>query len=249
MPAVSSKASVVKLNRRAGSHGSQRKRSASCGLFRERDAEQQSPQSGSKKIPRSPRGDRCMGCLSTMASRIKKSGQKRSRSSTSSSMKNASEYELTDKGIRLWGGDRAMTVDDFRDAGSRARICQDRPQTEHLDERGRQNPEKSRFFVKQTPSGKNGRTTYDSSSALSFSWKKTSTTSSLKSKIVIIDENTGRPQPGRRFSDGLHQSIEAKEGVAIQGETQTYATITLQNYFRLHSKNGRHDRNGDDGGQ
>lgn len=55
-------------------------------------------------------------------------------------------------------------------------------------------------------------------------------------KIVIIDENTGRPQPGRRFSDGLHQSIEAKEGVAIQRETQTYATVTLQNYFRMYEK-------------
>jgi preprotein translocase subunit SecA len=55
-------------------------------------------------------------------------------------------------------------------------------------------------------------------------------------KIIIIDENTGRPQPGRRFSDGLHQAIEAKEGVAIQKETQTYATITLQNYFRMYKK-------------
>ncbi|MDN3507352.1 MAG: preprotein translocase subunit SecA, partial [Simkaniaceae bacterium] len=55
-------------------------------------------------------------------------------------------------------------------------------------------------------------------------------------KIVIIDENTGRPQPGRRFSDGLHQAIEAKESVAIQQETQTYATITLQNYFRMYDK-------------
>lgn len=55
-------------------------------------------------------------------------------------------------------------------------------------------------------------------------------------KIVIIDENTGRPQPGRRFSDGLHQAIEAKEGVPIQQETQTYATITLQNYFRMYEK-------------
>ncbi|NGX31671.1 MAG: hypothetical protein K940chlam8_01047, partial [Chlamydiae bacterium] len=55
-------------------------------------------------------------------------------------------------------------------------------------------------------------------------------------KIVIIDEHTGRAQPGRRFSDGLHQSIEAKEGVKIQEETQTYATITLQNYFRLYDK-------------
>lgn len=55
-------------------------------------------------------------------------------------------------------------------------------------------------------------------------------------KIIIIDENTGRPQPGRRFSDGLHQAIEAKEGVSIQKETQTYATITLQNYFRMYEK-------------
>ncbi len=55
-------------------------------------------------------------------------------------------------------------------------------------------------------------------------------------KIVIIDEHTGRPQPGRRFSDGLHQAIEAKEGVEIQKETQTYATITLQNFFRMYEK-------------
>lgn len=58
----------------------------------------------------------------------------------------------------------------------------------------------------------------------------------MDGKIIIIDENTGRPQPGRRFSDGLHQAIEAKEGVAIQEETQTYATITLQNFFRMYEK-------------
>lgn len=55
-------------------------------------------------------------------------------------------------------------------------------------------------------------------------------------KVIIIDENTGRAQPGRRFSDGLHQAIEAKEGVSIQKETQTFATITLQNYFRMYKK-------------
>ncbi len=54
-------------------------------------------------------------------------------------------------------------------------------------------------------------------------------------KIVIIDEHTGRMQPGRRFSDGLHQAIEAKEKVPIERETQTYATITLQNYFRMYT--------------
>lgn len=55
-------------------------------------------------------------------------------------------------------------------------------------------------------------------------------------KVIIIDEHTGRPQPGRRFSDGLHQAIEAKEGLEIQGETKTCATVTIQNYFRLYKK-------------
>ncbi len=55
-------------------------------------------------------------------------------------------------------------------------------------------------------------------------------------KIVIIDEFTGRKMPGRRWSDGLHQCIEAKEGLTIQEENQTLATITFQNYFRLYSK-------------
>lgn len=51
-------------------------------------------------------------------------------------------------------------------------------------------------------------------------------------KVVIVDENTGRKMPGRRWSDGLHQAVEAKEGVKIEAETQTLATITIQNYFR-----------------
>jgi preprotein translocase subunit SecA len=55
-------------------------------------------------------------------------------------------------------------------------------------------------------------------------------------KIVIIDEFTGRPMPGRRFSDGLHQALEAKERVEIQRESKTLATITFQNYFRLYEK-------------
>ena len=55
-------------------------------------------------------------------------------------------------------------------------------------------------------------------------------------QIVIVDEFTGRTMPGRRWSDGLHQAIEAKEGVAIQNENQTLASITFQNYFRLYNK-------------
>ncbi|HEX9843879.1 MAG TPA: preprotein translocase subunit SecA, partial [bacterium] len=55
-------------------------------------------------------------------------------------------------------------------------------------------------------------------------------------KVVIVDEFTGRLMPGRRFSDGLHQALEAKEGVRIERESQTYATITFQNYFRMYEK-------------
>ncbi len=55
-------------------------------------------------------------------------------------------------------------------------------------------------------------------------------------KVMIVDENTGRVMAGRRWSDGLHQAVEAKEGVQIERESKTFATITLQNYFRLYEK-------------
>jgi preprotein translocase subunit SecA len=55
-------------------------------------------------------------------------------------------------------------------------------------------------------------------------------------KVVIVDEFTGRLMPGRRYSDGLHQALEAKEGVWIEHETQTLATVTIQNYFRMYEK-------------
>jgi preprotein translocase subunit SecA len=55
-------------------------------------------------------------------------------------------------------------------------------------------------------------------------------------KVVIVDEHTGRLMPGRRFNEGLHQALEAKENVTIEGETQTFATVTIQNYFRLYDK-------------
>ena len=55
-------------------------------------------------------------------------------------------------------------------------------------------------------------------------------------EVIIVDEFTGRLQPGRRWSEGLHQAVEAKEGVAIQKESRTFASITFQNYFRLYKK-------------
>ena len=58
----------------------------------------------------------------------------------------------------------------------------------------------------------------------------------MENKVKIVDEQTGRIMEGRRYSDGLHQAIEAKENVKIEAATQTYATITLQNYFRMYKK-------------
>ena len=55
-------------------------------------------------------------------------------------------------------------------------------------------------------------------------------------EIIIVDENTGRLMEGRRYSNGMHQAIEAKEGVQIRRENQTLATITFQNYFRMYKK-------------
>ncbi|WP_116114127.1 preprotein translocase subunit SecA [Austwickia chelonae] len=58
----------------------------------------------------------------------------------------------------------------------------------------------------------------------------------IEGEVLIVDEHTGRILPGRRYNEGMHQAIEAKEGVEIQNENQTLATITLQNYFRLYTK-------------
>ncbi|WP_300768467.1 preprotein translocase subunit SecA [uncultured Bifidobacterium sp.] len=57
-----------------------------------------------------------------------------------------------------------------------------------------------------------------------------------KGEVLIVDEHTGRILPGRRYNEGLHQAIEAKEGVEVKAENQTFATITLQNYFRMYDK-------------
>ncbi len=58
----------------------------------------------------------------------------------------------------------------------------------------------------------------------------------MDNNVKIVDEQTGRIMDGRRYSDGLHQAIEAKENVKIEASTQTFATITLQNYFRMYNK-------------
>ena len=68
-------------------------------------------------------------------------------------------------------------------------------------------------------------------------------------EVKIVDEFTGRTLEGRRWSDGLHQAVEAKERVRIKEENHTWATVTLQNYFRLYDKLGGHDRDGRDRGR
>jgi preprotein translocase subunit SecA len=58
----------------------------------------------------------------------------------------------------------------------------------------------------------------------------------MDNAVKIVDESTGRIMDGRRWSDGLHQAVEAKEGVKIEAASQTYASVTLQNYFRMYHK-------------
>jgi len=145
----------------------------------------------------------------------------------------ASDYELTDLGIEGWkNAASTFSDDDFTilDLGEEyARIdAQDISQEQNLEQKQKIRDEdaqiKERYHnIKQLLRAH-------------LLMEKDIDYIVQEEKIVIIDENTGRPQPGRRFSDGLHQAIEAKESVAIQAETQTYATITLQNYFRLYKK-------------
>lgn len=141
-----------------------------------------------------------------------------------------SEYELTDKGIELWS--ETHNEDDFVmfDLGY---------EYAKIDESNASDSEKMQKKVelreedaKRKERSHNVRQLFRAHLLM----EKDIDYIVQEQKIVIIDENTGRPQPGRRFSDGLHQAIEAKESVEIQGETQTYATITLQNYFRMYDK-------------
>jgi preprotein translocase subunit SecA len=147
----------------------------------------------------------------------------------------ASEYELTDKGIHLWleSNKEQSSSDDFvmLDLGYEYAKIDENP---HFDEQEKMHQKVllREEDAKRKERAHNLRQLFRAHLLM----EKDVDYIIEDQKIVIIDENTGRPQPGRRFSDGLHQAIEAKEGVAIQGETQTYATITLQNYFRMYTK-------------
>ncbi|NCF70136.1 MAG: preprotein translocase subunit SecA [Chlamydiales bacterium] len=145
----------------------------------------------------------------------------------------SSDYELTDKGISKWTSENDESSDDF--------LMLDI--TEHFYEidkdksLSQEEKELKKANVQEEDRTRKERT-HNLRQLLRahLLMEKDVDYIIQNNKVVIIDENTGRPQPGRRFSDGLHQAIEAKESVSIQQETQTYATITLQNYFRLYEK-------------
>lgn len=145
----------------------------------------------------------------------------------------SSEYELTDKGMHAWTECSEGQLSDFvmLDLGGEyARIDSDTSLSE--DDKVQQKIAIGDEDMKRKERAHNLRQLLRAHLLM----EKDVDYIVQEGKIVIIDEHTGRPQPGRRFSDGLHQAIEAKENVAIQKETQTYATVTLQNYFRMYEK-------------
>jgi len=145
----------------------------------------------------------------------------------------SSEFELTDKGIAAWAESQIGSADDFvmLDLGGEyAKIDAD----PSLDDDGK--IERKVAINEEDAQRKERAHNLRQLLRAHLLMEKDVDYIISDDKIVIIDEHTGRAQPGRRFSDGLHQAIEAKEAVKIQEETQTYATVTLQNYFRMFTK-------------
>ncbi|MDN3504965.1 MAG: preprotein translocase subunit SecA [Rhabdochlamydiaceae bacterium] len=144
----------------------------------------------------------------------------------------ASDYELTDKGIDAWAKASPETQsDDFVmiDLGGEYAKIDSNPELSEKEKLDKKIAARQLDAVRKERAH-NVRQLFRAHLLM----EKDIDYIVQDNKVVIIDENTGRPQPGRRFSDGLHQSIEAKEGLSIQSESQTYATITLQNYFRMY---------------
>lgn len=145
----------------------------------------------------------------------------------------ANEYELTDKGIHAWVEETGGQADDFVMLDlSELYLEVDQDTSLSEEEKLAQ-----RMKIRELDAERKERAHNLKQLLRGYLLMERDVDYMVQdSKIVIVDEHTGRPQPGRRFSDGLHQAIEAKEGVPIQKETQTYATVTLQNYFRLYDR-------------
>lgn len=144
----------------------------------------------------------------------------------------ANEFELTEKGIQVWidGGGHN---DDFvmLDLGFELGLCDSDPDMSEEEKLAK------KISLQEEDSRRKERShNLRQMLRAHLLMEKDVDYIVVEGKVVIIDEHTGRAQPGRRFSDGLHQAIEAKEGVEIERETQTYATVTLQNYFRMYER-------------
>ena len=140
------------------------------------------------------------------------------------------QVELTDNGVKFLSSDTDENFFLLPDIGTEiARI-------EKLDlEKDKEAEEKEKLFQDFSIKSERIHTLTQLLKAYSL-FEKDVEYVIMDNKILIVDEQTGRIMDGRRYSDGLHQAIEAKENVKIEAATQTFATVTLQNYFRMYSK-------------
>jgi preprotein translocase subunit SecA len=140
------------------------------------------------------------------------------------------QIELTDKGIEYISGDQSKDFFVMPDIGSE--IARIENQDLEIEEEARLKEELFKDFAV-----KSERIHTMSQLLKAYTlFERDVEYVVIDNKVMIVDEQTGRIMDGRRYSDGLHQAIEAKENVKIEAMTQTFATITLQNYFRMYNK-------------
>ena len=142
------------------------------------------------------------------------------------------QVELTDNGIKFLSGDTDSNFFVLPDIGTEIAIIE----KQNL-EKDKEAEEKEKLFQDFGVKSERIHTLTQLLKAYSL-FEKDVEYVIMDNKIMIVDEQTGRIMDGRRYSDGLHQAIEAKENVKIEDATQTFATVTLQNYFRMYSKLG-----------
>ena len=142
------------------------------------------------------------------------------------------QVELTDHGIKFLSGDTDSNFFVLPDIGTEIAIIEKK----NL-EKDKEAEEKEKLFQDFGVKSERIHTLTQLLKAYTL-FEKDVEYVIMDNKIMIVDEQTGRIMDGRRYSDGLHQAIEAKESVKIEDATQTFATVTLQNYFRMYSKLG-----------
>ncbi|MBC5836535.1 preprotein translocase subunit SecA [Flavobacterium muglaense] len=140
------------------------------------------------------------------------------------------QVELTDNGIKYLSGDTDNDFFVLPDIGTEIAVIEKKKL-----EKDAEAEEKERLFQDFAIKSERIHTLTQLLKAYSL-FEKDVEYVIMDNKIMIVDEQTGRIMDGRRYSDGLHQAIEAKENVKIEAATQTFATVTLQNYFRMYNK-------------